>query len=234
MTEQTVAFITGANRGIGYGFTQQLVARGYEVIAGYRSPDRSQALLNDAKEHPNLHPFEIDATNESALDRLHTYIENTFGKLDLLINNAGISPAGSVELDNIGLTDINQGFTVNVVGPLLTARYLRDLLREGRNPKILNISTRMALLSLDYTNAVSYRLSKVSLNMLTVIQASVYRPDRITVVAFTPGWVRTDMGGSGARLSVEESVSGMLTVCDRLTLDDSGGFFAHDGERLGF
>jgi len=234
MTEKTVVFVTGANRGIGYEFTRQLVARGYEVIAGYRSPDRSQALLDDAKQHENLHPFEIDATNESALDRLHKFIEDTFGKLDLLINNAGINPAASVELDNLGLTDIDQAWTVNTVGPLLTARYLRDLLRESKEPKIINISTRMALLSLNYNNAIPYRLSKVALNMLTVIQAEAYRPDRIVVVAVTPGWVRTDMGGSGASLGPEESVAGMLTLCDRLTMEDTGAFFSHDDQRLGF
>jgi NAD(P)-dependent dehydrogenase (short-subunit alcohol dehydrogenase family) len=228
----TVTFVSGANRGIGLEFARQLADRGGQVIAGYRSAERSRELLEMAEGHECLHAFPVDVNNQRQLRKLHRYIRDTFDRLDLLINNAGINPGAGVPFDETGIDALRTAYDVNVLGPLLAARYLRPLLTGSDNPRIVNIGSRAGVISLSKGDNAPYRISKCAVNMLTRIQAQAYEPDGITVVVMTPGWVRTDMGGTDAHLSPEESVSGMLTVIDGLTKDHSGRFFAYDGQEI--
>mgnify|MGYP000990814217 CR=1 FL=1 len=228
----TVTFVSGANRGIGFEFARQLADRGGQVIAGYRSADRSRELLALAEGHQCLHAFPADVNNQRQLRKLHRYIRDTFGRLDLLINNAGINPGAGEPLDEIGIDSLRTAYDVNVLGPLLAARYLRPLLAESDNPRIVNIGSRAGLISRSKADNAPYRIGKCALNMLTTIQAQAYEPDGIPVVVMTPGWVRPEMGGPDANLSAEESVDGMLLVIDSLTKNQSGRFFAYDGQEV--
>lgn len=234
MNKYKVAFVSGANRGIGYEFACQLRSAGWQVVAGYRSENNSKTLLEDSKRDEGLHPFKVDIIDEKMLKDLAAFIQKEFGRLDLLISNAAINPSRSDDINTVGLDDINTTFQINVVGQLLTSRYLYDLLRKGENPKLVNISSKAALISVANANNVPYRISKAALNMLSKIQAETYRGAKIIVVALNPGWTRTDMGGPNARLSVEESVSGMLKTIDRLSMKDSGLFYGYDGQKLDF
>lgn len=230
--DNMVAFISGANRGIGYEFTRQLRGAGWQVIAGYRTEEKSKALLDDAEKDKYLHPFKVDITNENMLKDLAAFIQKEFGHIDLLLNNAAINPSRSDDVNEVNLDEINNTFHVDVVGPLLTTRYLYDLLRKGKNPKLVNISSKAGLISVANARNVPYRIGKAALNMLTKIQAESYRGDNVIVVAMNPGWTRTDMGGPNARLSVEESVSGMLKAITKISMNDTGSFIGYDGEKI--
>lgn len=234
MDSAPVVFISGANRGLGFEFAHQLVDRNWQVIAGYRSPDRSRELLTEADNHDCLHAFPIDTDNQRQLRKLYRYIRDTFGRLDLLINNAGINPGDGLPLDEAAIDQLRYAYDVNVLGPLLTSRFLHPLLVESENPKIVNIGSRAGLIASAKGDNAPYRISKAALNMLTRIQAKAYESDGIVVTVITPGWVRTDMGGEEATLSPQESVAGMLKIIDRLSLKDSGRFFAHDGQEVPF
>lgn len=234
LSDNMIAFISGANRGIGYEFARQLGTLGWQVIAGYRSEDKSKALLQDAEKKNNIHPFKVDIIDEKMLKDLADFIKNEFGRLDLLINNAAINPSRSIDINNVSLEEINNAFQVDVVGQLLTARHLYELLRKGKNAKLINISSKAGLISVADSSNVPYRIGKAALNMLNKIQAESYRADNIIVIAMTPGWVRTDMGGSSARLAPEESVAGMLKVIENISMNDAGSFIAYDGERIAY
>ena len=234
MADDRVVFISGANRGIGFEFARQLAGRGWNVVAGYRAEERSSALFEDANKSVNLHPFKVDVTDENMLKDLAIFIGKKFGMLDLLINNAAINPSRSDNVNEVKTDIINDTFRIDVLGPLLTSRHLYNLLRKGKGSKLVNISSKAGLISVANQRNVPYRIGKAALNMLTKIQSETYKADDVIVVAMNPGWTRTDMGGSGARLAPEESVTGMLKVIDSLSMKDTGLFFSYDGERIDF
>lgn len=229
MGNMPVVFVTGANRGIGFEFVRQLVTRKARVFAGYRSPERSRDLLSMVKKHDNLNAVIVDVTDERQVQKAHDIISDTFGRLDMLINNAGIQINYDGDVEEVEPDEIMENFRVNVVGPFLTAKIFHKLLANGTRPKIINITSQMGSIEQASGNAVPYRISKAAVNMLTKNQAVAYAGDGIITIALHPGWVRTDMGGSGAPLSPQESVSGMLKVIDGLKKADNGRFIGFDG-----
>jgi NAD(P)-dependent dehydrogenase (short-subunit alcohol dehydrogenase family) len=229
MSGTPVVFVTGANRGIGLEFVRQLVTRKAHVFAGYRSQQRSRELLTMAKKRDNLDAVLIDVTDEHQINKAREIVAHAFERLDMLINNAGIQINYDGDVDDVEPDEIMENFRVNVVGPFLTAKIFHPLLAEGTRPKIINITSQMGSIEQASGNAVPYRISKAGVNMLTKNQASAYAGDGIITVALHPGWVRTDMGGSGAPLSPQESVSGMLKVIDGLKEADNGRFIGFDG-----
>jgi NAD(P)-dependent dehydrogenase (short-subunit alcohol dehydrogenase family) len=121
-------------------------------------------------------------------------------------------------------------FRVNAVGPMIVSQVFLDLLREGRNPKIVNMTSQMGSLETKQEGGYySYSSSKAALNMITRLLSFDVQPDGVIVAALHPGWVRTDMGGEHATLTPQESVRGLLEVINRLTADDSGKFYTWEG-----
>ena len=127
-------------------------------------------------------------------------------------------------------------FRVNALGPLLLTRALLQNLRAGDRRLVVNVSTNLASLSRtgteDAAGWYAYRASKAALNMMTRCLAAELAPEGFACVALHPGWVRTDMGGAGAPLSVEESVRGMRAVIEDLDMARSGGFRDYTGAEL--
>lgn len=228
--------ITGAGRGIGLEVARQYAARGDRVLAGCRSPDRSPGLrdvMNDHDGRVTVLPLEVtsDSSIAAALRQAGEEVE----ALDVLINNAAISP-GDVSLappDGRQVFDAERAlemFAVNTVAPLIVAQSFAGLLRGGDNPRIVNVSSGAGSLALKQEGGLySYSASKAALNMYTRALAWDLRGDGITVVALDPGWVKTELGGPDAPLLPPESASGILSVVDRLTLDDTGHFFHYQG-----
>lgn len=232
--KSTVVFVSGANRGIGFELTRQLSQQGSQVVAGYRDKDRSEKLLELSHSSTNIFPFNVDVTEESLLGALNEFIDQKFGYLDIIFNNAAINFKRNAALNDLEWSDISQHLEVNVGGAFLTARYLYPLLKKGTRRIIVNISSRLGSMELCIPGSIPYSISKASLNMLTRHQAMEYKKDGVTVISISPGWVRTDMGGHTAPLSVEESVSSMLKVVDDLSLTMTGQFLDVDGTPLPF
>lgn len=230
MNDTPVVFVTGGNRGIGLEYVRQLVARKDLVFAGYRDKGRSRDLLAMAQKNDNLEAVAVDVTDEIQIENARDVISDKFGRLDMLINNAGIQIKYDNIIDDVEPDEIVENFRVNVVGPFLTAKILHPLLAKSDRPKIINITSQMGSIEHASGNAVPYRISKAALNMLTKNQAVSYTHDGIIAVAMHPGWVRTDMGGSGAPLAPRDSVAGMLKVIDSLKEKDNGRFIGYDGQ----
>jgi NAD(P)-dependent dehydrogenase (short-subunit alcohol dehydrogenase family) len=228
---QTV-FISGANRGIGYELVRQLSQRPYRVVAGYRDEDRAELLLAAGQKSDNIFPVKVEVTAESDLKDLYQFILQQFGTLDILINNAGVNLKRDLSLNELAWSDLAHHLEVNVGGAFLTAQCLYPLLKVGQGKKIINLSSKLASIALSGGGSIPYSLSKTGLNMLTKQQALTYRADSITVISLSPGWVRTDMGGSAAPLSVAESVTRILGVIDTISLSQNGQFMDLNGELL--
>jgi NAD(P)-dependent dehydrogenase (short-subunit alcohol dehydrogenase family) len=212
--------ITGVSRGIGNGFARRYLADGHFVYGTVRDPE-APGVRSLRQQHPDRFiVLRLDVREESQVrEALRDVAERTDG-IELLINNAGVAPEepgfGVLEMDP---SQLGQAFDVNVLGPLRMLKAFYPLLRQGRNPRVVMISSVVASMELTRGGReVPYCVSKAALNMLTLLAYYRLREDRIPIVALHPGWVKTDMGGSGAQLSVDESVSAMVRVIDQLNL----------------
>jgi NAD(P)-dependent dehydrogenase (short-subunit alcohol dehydrogenase family) len=229
-SEEKTVFISGANRGIGLGLALLMAGRGYRVFAGYREEGRSERLFQQAREEDRIVPVKVDVTRQSDLRGLGDTIASRAGHLDILINSAGINLGKAGEIDSLSLKDFTESFVVNVGGPFLATRQLLPLLKKGREKKVVNITSVMGSIQLSTGDMVPYRVSKAALNMLTKNMAIAYQPHGITVVGLHPGWVKTDMGGPEAPLSVEESVTRLLGIIENLSPSRSGEFISFEGQ----
>lgn len=225
--------ISGANRGIGLEFARQYAADGWRVIAGCRHPENSDALKKLEAQYPDLVAVHaLDVADHAQIERLAQALANE--TLDLLINNAGIYPQS--DADGFGHTDYvewMQAFRINTMAPLKMAEAFATQIARGKGKTIVSISSKMGSIADNSGGGnYQYRSSKTALNMVVKSLAIDLKPNGITAVVFHPGWVKTDMGGPNALISTEQSVSGMRRVISRLTLADSGKFFAYDGQEI--
>ncbi|MEN1971855.1 SDR family oxidoreductase [Luteimonas sp. MJ204] len=226
--------VTGANRGLGLEFARQLLVRGDHVVAACREPGRATALNSLAGEHPGrLHvlPLDVaDARSRTAFAAELPLVLGDGGRIDLLLNNAGVLHSGE-RFGTLGEAHLEHSFRVNAMGPLLLTQALAPLLAEGA--RVLNVSSRLGSIALtERFGTPSYNISKAALNMATVLLAQALAPRGIVVIAASPGWVRTEMGGSDADVAPEDAVAGMLRQVDALGEGDSGRFLGTDGKTI--
>ena len=227
--------ITGANRGIGLELARQTTARGDTVVAAVRDPGAAADLRDLGASLPDpqalrIYPCDI-ASDESVRAFARAIGEEP---LDVLINNAGVM--GKMQsLEELDLAHVLSTYNVNALGPIRVTRAVLPLIRRGGARKIVHITSGMGSIS-DNTSggAYGYRMSKAALNMASKSMSVDLSGERILSVVMNPGWVQTDMGGSGAPTPVTESASKMLTLIDRLTMADTGKFFDFRGHTLDY
>jgi NAD(P)-dependent dehydrogenase (short-subunit alcohol dehydrogenase family) len=223
--------ITGANRGIGLEFVRQLASRGDHVIATARNLESADALRALADAHPDrITLTALDATSPEDWCRLAGELDGV--ALDLAINNAGVllrnGALGSLDYDAMRTC-----FEVNVIGALRGLEACLPSLRRGRAKKAITITSKMGSIH-DNTSggAYAYRASKTAVNSVMRSAAMDLRSEGIAVAVLHPGWVQTDMGGPNALITVEQSVAGMLSVIDGLTVEESGTFWEWNGNAV--
>lgn len=219
--DQTV-LITGANRGLGLEFARQYKAAGWTVIGTARRPAQADEL-----NALDVQVLQLDVTDRDSIAALGAALDG--GAVDMLINNAGIFPRVS-RIDRVDADDYAQTLIVNTLGPVLVTQALMPNLRQGELKRIINITSRLGSIELGSGGYYGYRESKAALNMFTATLAAELGPEGFVCLALHPGWVRTDMGGSTANLSPEESVSAMRAVIDGLTSDDNGTYRGYSGD----
>jgi NAD(P)-dependent dehydrogenase (short-subunit alcohol dehydrogenase family) len=222
--------ITGANRGLGLEFVRQLVARGDFVVGTCRAQARALELRGLLKGGKGL-ILSLEVSNRPAADAAASEVARRQGAVDLLINAAGVedSAGSSGPLGQLEGDALEAIYLTNAVGPALVTQAFKRLLARSDQAVVLNLtSSRGALDSAVASGNIGYAMSKASLNMLTRKLALELHRDGTTVVAVSPGWVQTDMGGPDAPLTASESVRSMLALTDRLNLDDTGAVLDHD------
>ncbi len=230
MSDMPVAVITGANRGLGFETSRQLAALGYQVLLtarrepeGRAAAERLAALGLSVCFHP------LDVTDAASIRTLAEKVRG-IGRLEVLVNNAGMftDPApGTPEASvfRADLARIRESFETNALGPLRLCQALIPLM--AGHGRVVNVSSGMGQLDEMNGGCPGYRLSKVSLNALTRILADELRGTGIKVNSVCPGWVRTDMGGDHADLTVEEGARGIVWAATLPDDGPSGGFFRH-------
>jgi NAD(P)-dependent dehydrogenase (short-subunit alcohol dehydrogenase family) len=220
VAEQPVALVSGASRGIGREVARQLAAdRGYLVLAGARDPGAA-----GNPDHESIRWAQLDVADGGSVNRLAEQITADPGRLDALINNAGIygGPEGAAEYD---LDKAHEVLETNLFGAWRLIQAMMPLLRNSDRGRIVNVSSGAGQLADMQSGRAAYRVSKSGLNSLTRTLAADEDGSGLLVNTMCPGWVRTDMGGDSAPRSVEQ---GADTAVWLATLDDdgpNGGFF---------
>ena len=218
--------VSGANRGIGLALARRLAARGDRVTASVRNETTRAAFPALGA---NVSTLVFDTRIEA---EIRAAAANVGAPIDVLVANAGAygpKRQSALDMDFSGALDL---YSVNALGPLRTAQAFLPCLRRAANPRIVLVSSVLGSMACEGSFNVAYRAAKAALNKIAQCLAADLEHEGITVIALHPGWVRTDMGGPDAPLSVEESAAGIIETIDALTIERTGRFLDYRGEEI--
>jgi NAD(P)-dependent dehydrogenase (short-subunit alcohol dehydrogenase family) len=224
-------FITGANRGIGYGLVKQFLAsKADHIFATYRQMDRSKELFDLVKQHTSIIvPIQLDIIDDTSIQKAVEKVEQSLnGKnLNCLINNAGMT--AKLRFSNINEKDMMETYRQNVIGPWKVTKAFLPLLeksasqlkqRDIKQSSVVNISSIMSSLELSKNLPYyyyDYQCSKVALNMLTICMGKDLEKKKIFFSLLHPGWVKTEMGTDKAPLTPDAAAKNIIECLQAIT-----------------
>lgn len=230
--EPKIILVTGANRGLGLETAGRLAAMGHIVYLGVRHEEKGRQAALRLNSPTEAIPLVVDLDNETTFTQAFHTIQQRHGRLDVLINNAGIMEEDLMK-DSTATTSTRQlqrSFGTNFFGTVALTNTLLPLLLQSPAPRIVNVSTNMGSLSLlaggaPLPKTFAYNASKTALNSYTIHLAQAYRHTDLKVNAAHPGWVKTDMGTPYAPMDVAEGVETALWLALLPADGPTGGFF---------
>jgi NAD(P)-dependent dehydrogenase (short-subunit alcohol dehydrogenase family) len=246
-TQQKIALITGANKGIGRATAEQLTALGMTVLIAARNPrngEEAAAALRAAG--GDAYAVTLDVTDPATIQAAANQVEERFGHLDVLINNAGITGSGQVSPEDardqvpssVDLDMVRAVFETNVFGVIAVTNTMLPLLRRSPAPRIVNVSSATGSLTIasdpdgplaGLLASAAYTPSKTALNALTVQYANELRKDGILVNAADPGFVDTDINNHSGHLTPAQGAAVVVRLATLGADGPTGGFFSEDG-----
>ena len=226
-----VALVTGANRGIGFEVCRQLAAEGFLVLLTARDARKAKAAADALSRAGRVEPLALDVTDANSIAKAADEVARRHGQLDILINNAGINYDTWETVENADINGtVMETITTNLLGPWRVCQAFLPLLRKSRAGRIVNVSSESGSLAHMGAGPPAYQVTKAALNALTRTLAGELRGSHILVNSVCPGWVATDMGGTGGR-PVAEGAAGIVWAAT-LPNDGPGGGFFRDGKPL--
>jgi NAD(P)-dependent dehydrogenase (short-subunit alcohol dehydrogenase family) len=241
--DKKIALVTGANRGIGFETARQLGQKGISVVVAARSIEAANETAKKlTAEGIEAYPVALDVTKQADRASAAKFVSDKFGKLDILINNAGVGPEdGMFALKTVNTTEkeLQTVFGTNVFSVVAVTREFLPLLKKSEAGRIVNLSSILGSLTLHAdpnspiapVKAFAYDASKSALNAFTIHLAAELKDTKIKVNSAHPGWVKTEMGTDQAPMEI---VDGAKTSVDLALIGPDGpnGRFIHLGEEL--
>jgi len=224
--EKRICLVSGGNRGIGFETCHQLAQLGHTVILTARNSTKGKIAAKQLRENKDLDIifYQMDVSNQDSIDDVHDKIIQHFGRLDVLVNNAGILYDTWQTVIDIDFEIVNQSLTTNLLGPWRVSKKFIPLMKKNRYGRVVNVSSSLGSLHSMGKGSPAYSISKTALNALTRKLAAELLGTGILVNSIDPGWVATDMGGRGGR-PVKEGVKGIIWASTLPDDGPTGGFF---------
>ena len=236
-----IALVTGANKGLGFETSRQLGAKGIKVLMASRNKERGNTAVEKLKaEGHDVEFVQLEVTNEAEVNALIRYIDTNYGKLDVLVNNAGImhreEPGGINTAETVKAEVLRETFDVNFFSLVSLTQQLLPLIKKSESGRIINVSSILGsnTIQSDETSPWSsikpfaYNASKAALNSFTIHLAAALKDSSIKVNSAHPGWVKTDLGGESAPLEAPEGAKTSVS----LSSAEFTGKFVHNGEEI--
>jgi len=229
----TIALVTGANKGIGYRIVEQLAERGMTVLLGGRDQKRREAAAVEL----GVEPVALDVTDPASVAAAAAHVRTAFGRLDVLVNNAGIAGTGAVPPSDTTVEAVREVFDTNVYGAIRVTNAMLPLLLRSPAPRIVNVSSMVGSLAVQSDPAgrlsvipptVAYPMSKTALNAVTV-QYARELAGRVLVNAADPGYCATDLNDHQGWRSAAEGAAIAVRLATLDADGPTGGFFNDDG-----
>ena len=246
-THQKIALVTGANKGIGRAAAEQLAALGMTVLIGARDPRRGEEAAAAVRAAGgDAHAVTLDVTDPATVQEVAKHVEERFGHLDALINNASITGSGQVSPadaydqvpSTVDLDMVRAVFETNVFGVIAVTNAMLPLLRRSPAPRIVNVGSHAASLTLTsdpggpfatLLPSAAYSPSKTALTALTVQYANELRKDGVLVNAVAPGYVDTDSNNHSGYLTPAQGAAVLVRLATLGADGPTAGFFGEDG-----
>lgn len=238
--QQRIAFITGANRGIGFETAKHLGEQGIKIILGSRDESKGlQAVTQLKADGIDAEYLHYDAALANAPQTAAEALQSRVGKLDILINNAGILKEELIGQNNTLSVDqhtLKDTFDANFFAVVALTQALLPLLEKSPAGRIVNLSSILASQTLhstpdspiDVAKGLAYNASKTALNMFTIHLAHALKNTQIKVNSAHPGWVKTELGGPNAPMEISDSWKTSVRLATLGDNGPTGGYFHED------
>lgn len=216
--------ISGASRGLGYELVKTYLEAGFTVYAGVRNLKRDRFNELKGKYREALQVIIMDVASTESVEAGAAAVKGMTSELDMIINNAGIYPEGGQKvLEEIDVDNFLGTYNINTLGAMRVAREFTGLLEKGSMKTLVNISSEAGSIGACHRDKeFDYCMTKAALNMQSVILQNYLRNRGIKVLAVHPGWIRSNMGGSGADLSTSEAAGLVSGVIEKFRKDLNG------------
>ena len=225
--DRHVAIVTGGNRGIGHEICKELSRAGCNVVLTSRNEEEGRRAVVKLHHHDNVAYRRLDVTDSKDIASLRDWILKTYGRVDILINNAGVYLDEGVSVFDVDENIMHDTLAVNFYGAFHMCRAFVPIMRQNGYGRIVNVSSGYGAMSEMGGYVAAYRISKAALNALTLIMANELGDGNIKVNAVCPGWVRTDMGGGMAPISPEAAAKDIVHFALVDAKGPTGSFFRH-------
>ncbi|MDF2825986.1 MAG: putative short chain dehydrogenase [Mycobacterium sp.] len=239
-TDNPVALVTGANAGIGFHLAHQLAAKGVRVLLGSRDPARGKSAGDEfAAQGLEVEPITLDVTDDAGIAAAATYVTDTYGRLDILINNAAIVGDG-LPASEVSRESLLETLNTNVAGVAAVTNAFLPLLRVSGQPRILHVSSELGSTRLvndpawphSSVAAAAYQASKAALDMLTVMYAKELAAEKISVLSVSPGYRATGLSKGKPTPGAGDPAEGAAAIVAIALAGEwrTGQFFSDQGE----
>ncbi|RZU14534.1 SDR family oxidoreductase [Streptomyces sp. BK239] len=238
MNHPKVALVTGANKGIGYEIAAGLGALGWSVGIGARNEERRETAVDKLRAAgADAFGVPLDVTDDDSVTAAARLMEERVGRLDALVNNAGITGGGPQEPTTVDVNRVRAAVETNVIGVIRVTNALLPLLRRSPSPRIVNVSSSVGSLTLQTTPgaevgpvSVAYTPSKTFLNAVTVQYAKELADTPILINAVCPGYTATDLNAFQGVRTPQQGAAAAIRLATAPTDGPTGRFFDDEGE----
>ena len=233
-----ITLVTGANKGIGFEVARQLGKAGHRVLLGARDAGRGQAAADTLQgEGLDVRFVHLDLGDTASLARAAADIEASEGRIDVLINNAGVALEGDGNVSTANLDAVRRTFDTNYFGTIAATQALLPLVKKATDGRILNVSSRLGSLTYNAdpnwehaaVKMIGYNASKAALNMSSVILADELKDTGIKVHVVCPGYTATDLNGNSGPQTVQEGAEEIVRLATQANAGPSGSFTGREG-----